>query len=153
MQIPNEPMHSAIGGETLGRTHPIRRHMQLFRTGRGAFLSWKLTNATAIAVEDFELRVGSIRLQKVVKNGAIRGILPRWLFRRKWRVCVGISVVAVCGRGFEQENITLRDLTCDLPQWTDVVQNPERAAMGSYNNVVFVNDKIAHGSRRQIQLQ
>jgi len=41
----------------------------------------------------------------------------------------------------------------DLPQWRDVVKDPERPAMRSDHQIVFVNYQIAYRRRRQIQLQ
>ena len=45
------------------------------------------------------------------------------------------------------------NLLVHLAQRRDVVENPERAAVGGDNQVVAMNRQIAHGSVRQIQLQ
>src|SRR6476660_8490417 len=45
------------------------------------------------------------------------------------------------------------NLFVQLPQRSDVVENPERAAVRSDDQVVAMNRQVAHGSMRQVKLQ
>ena len=38
-------------------------------------------------------------------------------------------------------------------QGSDVVEDPERASMGRYDQIILMNPQIAHGSVRQVELQ
>src|SRR5713226_7535006 len=49
--------------------------------------------------------------------------------------------------------VRFRDIRGELAQRSYVIENPERAAMRGDDEVVAVNDEVAHGGMRQILLQ
>jgi len=69
-----------------------------------------------------------------------------------------VSVVVVAldaeGRGrLEKMSLVGAGEGRHLAQRSDVIQNPEGAAVGGDDEVVVVNPEIAHGSVRQIELE
>ena len=57
----------------------------------------------------------------------------------------------MAGRGLEQRHRS-RDVH-GLAQRADVIQHPKRAAVRGEDQVLIMDDEIAHGSVRQIKLQ
>src|SRR5262249_59559419 len=53
----------------------------------------------------------------------------------------------------EEKCLRLDYFRLELPQGSDVVENPEGTAMGGHDQVVTVDGEIAHRGVRQIQLQ
>src|SRR5713226_2055282 len=49
--------------------------------------------------------------------------------------------------------VRFRDIRGELAQRSYVIENPERAAMRGDDEIIAVNDQVAHGGMRQILLQ
>ena len=88
----------------------------------------------------------------VIEDRAIGRIGGSGFIRRKRRIGVGVALDAV-GRSRREKMRVATAGESDFPQRRDVIENPERAAMGGDDEIVVVNPEIAHGSVRQIQLQ
>ena len=136
------------------RAHPVQRHIELlliqfFRLVRTGIAAHEIVGA----VEDLERNgPGCVGLQVVVDHCAIRWIRSSGLFRRKRRIGVPIPANADCGLRLEELRARRRP-GLKLAQGRDVIQYPEGAAMGRDYQIVAMNDKIAHRSHGEIELE
>src|SRR6202035_3853663 len=102
-----------------------------------------------VRVNDLQRDGVGRRLEKIINDGADGRILSGWLLRGKWGAREGIIVDPNCRRRtVKPESIPLRGIG-SLPQRSDVVQNPERAAVRCNNQILTVNCKIANGGDRK----
>src|ERR1017187_3462757 len=94
-----------------------------------------------------------MRLQVVVQHGPV-GWVPRCGFlRRQRRTQEDIVVNANRRCRLKEPNVRTLRLARNLPQWRDVVENPERSSVRGYEQVIPMNGNVADGGHRQIQLQ
>src|SRR5271165_327201 len=108
MQIPDEAMHAWLTGENFFAAHPVHGN----RIAGGDFFHVLRFVVAGIAADEMVLRVedfqrhgttGRARLRRkvVVDDRAVRGILPRWRFRRQWRI--GVAAPAETNSGLRRE--------------------------------------------------
>src|SRR5436189_6461020 len=89
--------------------------------------------------------------KKIIDHRAIRWIFADRFVWRKRRVGVQVRPNAQRSLRFKQQIFTL--VPAELSKWRDVVEDPEPATMRRHNEIVILNNKIAHGTSRQIQSQ
>src|SRR5689334_15292899 len=111
-------------------------------------------------VEDFEfhrtMRIGG---EIVVDDTAGRGILTRGQFRRPWRRIVHAKTHAYGRRRLDKISCSVSFSRADgrgLPQRSNVIENPESAAVGAGHEIrteafaVVFHLKVAYGDRRHV---
>src|SRR5207302_1254426 len=98
--------------------------------------------AVQAAVEVAPEFTGGVR-QKELDDRARRRIGGERLVRWNRRVAPGAALHAV-GVGGTQQHHLVRRGTRDLPQPRDVVEDPDRAAVGRQDEVVVVDPQVAH---------
>src|SRR6266849_8729816 len=96
---------------------------------------------------------GGRRLQPEIDHCPVGRILAGRLFWRKWRVGVVVATETVAQLRREKISIGFGHLGSDLPKWSDVVENPERAPMRSDYDVIVMDHQIANRRGRKIEAQ
>ena len=120
---------------------PFRRLLALRR-----LLAGEMAHHAALGIENVDAdRVGGQRRQIVVDENAGRRVLAHGRVRVNLVGIVepitGLRLIEVCRRR--------RRCGRDLPQWSNVVENPECAAMGSDHEVVALDHQVVNRRARQ----
>src|SRR5271163_34474 len=126
-----------------------------FRFGGVGFVgAGILANQLAACVENFESygSRGGAR-QVIVDDCAIGRIGGSGLVGRKRRIGVGVALNAIGECWSEKVGVRGGERCGGFAERSDVIENPEGAAVRGQDQVAFVNPKVAHGGVRQIQLQ
>ena len=137
MQVPGEPVHSFRGGNDSRRldlVRPFRRLIVLL-----FILAGKMAHQFPLCVEDIEndfILRGD--LQVIIDDRSGRRILADGLS------LIDLGRVMQTQRGLRliEQRIHLRGLRIHLTQRRDVIQDPERAAMGGDHDIVIFHDQI-----------
>ena len=149
-------MHAALRRQDAGRFDPILRNElagEFLRARLRGIVAPEAAHQALAAVEHLEHHhsPGVVR-QKELDDRARRRIGGERLVRWNRRVAPGAALHAV-GVGGTQQHHLVRRGTRDLPQPRDVVEDPDRAAVGRQDEVVVVDPQVAHRGMREIQLQ
>ena len=157
VQIPNPAVHSGICRQRAERTQPVEGDELFlqFRLGDVGFVgAGEFANELAVCVENFESHGSRGGVSEVViDDRAVGRIGGSGFVGRKRRVSVGVALNPVGGRWSKKMGVGGSERSGGFAQRGDVIQNPERAAVRGYDEVVVVNPQIAHGGVGQIQLQ
>src|SRR5262249_26452763 len=120
-------------------------------------LDWRVrarifSNRLTFVVFDLD-RYGIARTfrKKIIDHRAVWRILAGRFVRRQRRVSVQVRANAQCRLRLKQKILML--ISVELPQRRDVVENPKPAAMRRDDEIVVLDNYIAHGTRWQIQSQ
>src|SRR5947209_13568912 len=106
----------------------------------------------ACAVEDFECDGRArVRPQIVGDDRAVGRVLARGFFGRERRVCVDVALDTVGRLRLKEKRVRRGDAFVNLPERRDVVENPEGASVRADDDVVFVYDEVADGTRSHVQ--
>src|SRR5438132_9521091 len=89
--------------------------------------------------------------KEIIDHRTVWRIFAGRFVRWQWRVGVEVRANAQSSLRFKQEILAL--VPVELPQRRDVVENPKPATMRRHDEIVVLNNKIAHGTRWQIQSQ
>ena len=116
-QVPDEAMHAFGGGQRLRRTHPVRRHVDLFFIERlGLVVARVAADERAGGSEDLERHpCRGVGIEVVIEHGAVRRILASGFFRWQGRVSVVIAANSVSQLRSEKICIRCGYLCVHLP--------------------------------------
>src|SRR5882762_160571 len=152
-QVPGPAMHSRRSRKNRLLPQPVCGHIDAFGIeGLRLVVTAKAPNQFASGIKNLQRHKFRPVLQHIVENRTIRRVLPHGRLGRQRSVWVRTALNA--RGGLRLEELGLGSVAfVNLAQWSDVIQNPERPPMGPENNVIAVDDEIAHGSVRQVELQ
>ena len=154
VQRPHEAVQAGCGRQGDGRRQPLGRGARGGRVGRG----WHVGAAVAA-------HHGAVRIAHGEDHRSLRRALELVVDdRAKGRVCRHGLVLGHgrAGEGFRaqahrcggDEQARGRTRACgELAQGTDVVEDPEAAAVGGDDEIVVLHHEIAHRGARQARLQ
>ena len=111
-------------------------------------LEYRLTNSPLAFLISSVTGPADVGREKVVDHRAVRRILSGRLIRRQRRVRVHAPANAQSSLWLEKPVFLFRGL---LAERSDVIQDPESAAVCADDEIVILDDEIANGSGRQIQ--
>ncbi len=89
----------------------------------------------------------------VIEDRAIGRILTAWLLLGQRRVGIEIPMHAMGRLRLIEDDVGRRHFRIDLAKRGDVIEDPERTAMGADDDVVIVNDEIADRGGRHVEPQ
>src|SRR5258705_3899797 len=132
MQIPNEAMHASFVGKWLWVANPVHGQRDGVRIRPKQFvIACEAAHQLSSGVEDFELNWRRrLFFQVKIENSAVGRIFGQWFVHRDGRALIVAGTDAVSSLRSEEPGVARFELRIDLPQWRDIVQNPEGAAEG-----------------------
>src|ERR1043165_686314 len=153
-QIPDPAVHAGGGRKRFGCAYPKCRDVQCVWIYRSRFVFTRiLANHFARRIEYLDRQwTTRICLQVIIDHRAVWRIFrERFVARHRCSVVVaGSQKVRV--RWLEQIRTRFRNVRGALSQRCDVVDHPKTAAVCGHDQIVIVNDQIAHRRRRQVEL-
>jgi len=156
-QVPDEAVRAGFGGERLRGFDPVWSEfdgggiglVEFFVAGEG-------TNQIILRIENFELHAcGGFFVEIVIENGAVGRIFELRFVGWNGSAFIPAGTNTIGGGGWEKARVGdgVGRSGCgrccvglQIAEWRHVVENPERAAEGGDDQIVFVNDEIADGS-------
>ena len=134
-EIPGEGVEARLRGDRLGRV-VARAFLRRLGLGLLRLLRREGAHEASLLVQDLELHLLAVLrrvLQQVVEARAVGRVLAHGA------PALG-AAEAVGDRGLEEVGGSTRDLRGELAQGRDVVEDPERAAVGRGDEVVVLHD-------------
>src|ERR1700679_1896763 len=131
-------MHSSGGFELFRLGEPTLRDGQ-----RGMLFSLFIRGGEFVdqrpgGIENFQGDSAAGIFQEIIDDGARRRVLRGWFLRWKWSSGEGVIVDTECLRGRIKPKLVRMLGIRNLAQWSDVVQNPEGAAVRTDYQIVIV---------------
>ena len=153
-QIPYKSVHACLCRECFRGMDPVHRNVQgiWVHSCRRVFARIP-PHKFPVTVQNFQRnRSGGAGFQEIVHNRTVWRILRLGLFGRERRALIGSRPNAVRGLRTKEPRIGGGNFRTVLAQRRHVIENPERAAMCGDDQVVAVNNQIAHRNHGQIEL-
>ena len=146
-------MHAGFGGKRLRRPNPVSRNFQALRIRLHRHIRTRIfPDRHAFVVFDLNrYRTDGVFRQEIIKHRPVGRILASRFVRRQRRIGIDVAADAQSCLRFEKQISVL--VVVELAQRSDVVEDPESASVRRYDEIVILNDEIAHRGRRQIQPQ
>ena len=148
MHVPQEPVHTWFCGNRLRRPNPVARNSQALRMRIDRLISARIfSDQLILAVFDLNRdRTTCIFRKEIIDHRAVWRIFAGRFVRRQRRVGVQVRANAQRGLGFKQQIFAL--VPVELPQRSNVIEDPKAATMRGHDEIVVLDDKIAHRARR-----
>src|SRR6202790_810897 len=156
VKIPDETVHTDLGGQNLRGANPVRRN-RIFRgdffEGHGFIGAGITADQMIFRIEDFEgERFAGRGREVVIKNRSVRRVLARGNFGRKRRVRIAVPTETNSLLRREERCGRFSDGGVELAKRRNVVENPERTPVRADDEIVAVDREVAHRRMRQIEL-
>src|SRR5271157_68282 len=130
MHVPHEAMEARYARQRMWRPQPIRGDGKVGIELRDGIGSRVAAHQLARAVKDLQCHWPvSGGLQVVIEDRTIRWILPGRYVGWQRGIGVGVPAHAQSRLGREQEGVASDNLALQLPQGSDVIQDPESTAV------------------------
>ena len=155
VHVPCEPVHPRRRPQHLRRPVPDHGKGSRFRRRElDLVLARVAPHDLAGPVEDLERhRARRVGLQRVIDDRAVRRVLAARLVRRQRRVRVHVPAHADRSLRLEKRRLARHHRLVELAERRDVVEDPESSSVRGRDQVVVLDDDIAHRARRHIQTE
>ena len=151
-KIPHETIETCVLGHPRKRREPVVRNV--FRSGvRLRRDAVETADDFSVGVVDFESDfAGGRRFQVVIKDRAVGRIFCGWSLGSQRRFLIVVIADPDSWSGLKQVGVGTGYIRAGLTQGRNVVEDVNSAAVGSGDDVVAVNNEVAHVGDREIQL-